>query len=433
MADETGPMVAVWFNQPWLARQLGEGTALLLHGKLRHRNQFWVTEHELIGAAVQAGVHTLGLVPVYPASQGITPERLRSAGLGGLRPHPRRGRAAARPRCAPPSGSPSARPRSPPSHFPDRAGGPRGRRATGSRSRSSSCSSSRSRARKRARAERARARELPATGELVEPWLGVAAVRRRPATSDKAIERIDRDLASSHADAAPADGGGRVAARRSSRCTRCCARSRAARQAAFMAPTETLAEQHMATLDRLLGGHVPLALLTGVDARARGGSELLDRLASGELGLIVGTHALIEPTVEFRALGLVVVDEQHRFGVRQRAALDAKGAGRARAARAPHDGHADPAHARAHRLRRPRRDDPARAAGRPPPGRDARGGRRPRARAGRTSASARRSRRGASASSSARWSRSRRRCRRRPPPRRPSGSRPPSSATSAWS
>ena len=51
---------------------------------------------------------------------------------------------------------------------------------------------------------------------------------------------------------------------------------------------------------------------------------MLDRLASGELGLVVGTHALIEPPVEFRALGLVVVDEQHRFGVRQRAALDAK-------------------------------------------------------------------------------------------------------------
>jgi ATP-dependent DNA helicase RecG len=96
------------------------------------------------------------------------------------------------------------------------------------------------------------------------------------------------------------------------------------RQAAFMAPTETLAEQHLATIDRLLGGHVPVALLTGSTPAARR-RELLERLASGELGLVVGTHALIEPTVEFRALGLVVVDEQHRFGVRQRAALDAKG------------------------------------------------------------------------------------------------------------
>src|SRR3954466_6580199 len=90
-----------------------------------------------------------------------------------------------------------------------------------------------------------------------------------------------------------------------------------------MAPTETLAEQHMATLDRLLGGHVPIALLTGSTPAGRR-RELLSRLATGELSLLVGPHALIEPAVEFRDLALVVVDEQHRFGVRQRAALEAK-------------------------------------------------------------------------------------------------------------
>jgi ATP-dependent DNA helicase RecG len=90
-----------------------------------------------------------------------------------------------------------------------------------------------------------------------------------------------------------------------------------------MAPTETLAEQHLATLDRLLGGLVPIALLTGSTPAARR-REVLGRLSSGELQLIVGTHALIEPAVEFRELALCVIDEQHRFGVRQRAALDAK-------------------------------------------------------------------------------------------------------------
>src|SRR5215211_7076477 len=74
--DESGPLVAVWFNQPWIARQLGPGAMLLLHGKLRQRNQFWVTEHELIGNG-DAPVHTLGLVPVHPATQGISPQRLR--------------------------------------------------------------------------------------------------------------------------------------------------------------------------------------------------------------------------------------------------------------------------------------------------------------------------------------------------------------------
>jgi ATP-dependent DNA helicase RecG len=94
-------------------------------------------------------------------------------------------------------------------------------------------------------------------------------------------------------------------------------------QAALMAPTETLAEQHHRTLDTLLGGTIPLELLTGSTSAARR-RDLLARLASGQLQLVVGTHALIEGPVEFRDLAVVVVDEQHRFGVRQRAALDAK-------------------------------------------------------------------------------------------------------------
>ena len=94
-------------------------------------------------------------------------------------------------------------------------------------------------------------------------------------------------------------------------------------QAALMAPTETLAEQHHRTLDSLLGGTLPVELLTGSTSAARR-RELLDRLSNGQLQLVVGTHALIEDAVEFRDLAVVVVDEQHRFGVRQRAALDAK-------------------------------------------------------------------------------------------------------------
>jgi ATP-dependent DNA helicase RecG len=96
-------------------------------------------------------------------------------------------------------------------------------------------------------------------------------------------------------------------------------------QAVLMAPTETLAEQHAITLGKLLAEEAtPFALLTGSTKAARR-KEHLDRLVSGELGLIVGTHALIEPDVRFARLGLCVVDEQHRFGVRQRKALDSKG------------------------------------------------------------------------------------------------------------
>jgi ATP-dependent DNA helicase RecG len=103
-------------------------------------------------------------------------------------------------------------------------------------------------------------------------------------------------------------------------------------QAALMAPTETLAEQHFATLQALLGAEpMAAALLTGSTPAGRR-AALLARLESGELPLLVGTHALIEDAVRFAQLGVVVVDEQHRFGVAQRAALDRKG----RAEQSPH-------------------------------------------------------------------------------------------------
>jgi ATP-dependent DNA helicase RecG len=97
-------------------------------------------------------------------------------------------------------------------------------------------------------------------------------------------------------------------------------------QGVLMAPTETLAEQHFQTLQLLLGAEpISMGLLTGSTPARRAG-ELRAKLASGELALVVGTHALIEESVRFARLGVAVVDEQHRFGVAQRAALDRKGA-----------------------------------------------------------------------------------------------------------
>ena len=96
-------------------------------------------------------------------------------------------------------------------------------------------------------------------------------------------------------------------------------------QVALMAPTEILAEQHFLTLDSLLErARVRPALLTGgVEAAER--ERVLGGLARGDVDLVVGTHALIQEHVQFRNLALVVVDEQHRFGVRQRLALREKG------------------------------------------------------------------------------------------------------------
>ena len=316
--DESGPLVAVWFNQPWVARQLGEGALVLLHGKLRRRNQFWVTEHELIGNG-DAPVHTLGLVPVHPATQGITPARLRDL-VSKVRPL----------MLAVPEPLPARLrideqlPERPAAveaaHFPVSEEDERDARrrlafeelfllqlAVAGR--------------RRARREGRRARALAARGVVVDRWRWSLPFEL---TGDQvnAIAEIDADLAQER----PMQrllmgevGSGKTV----------CALAAMLRavehgsQAALMAPTETLAEQHHRTLDELLGGQLPVELLTGSTSAARR-RELLDRLANGQLQLVVGTHALIEDAVEFRDLAVVVVDEQHRFGVRQRAALDAK-------------------------------------------------------------------------------------------------------------
>ena len=69
--DDTGPALAVWWNQPWIASKLGEGAAVLLHGRKKRRNEFWVDEYELLGQGT-APVHTVGLVPVHPATYGLS-------------------------------------------------------------------------------------------------------------------------------------------------------------------------------------------------------------------------------------------------------------------------------------------------------------------------------------------------------------------------
>ena len=96
-------------------------------------------------------------------------------------------------------------------------------------------------------------------------------------------------------------------------------------QCALMAPTEILAEQHYRSLAPLLEPlGIPCALLTA-STKAKDRRALNEALQSGALSLVIGTHALLSPDVRYRSLGLVVTDEQHRFGVDQRAALSAKG------------------------------------------------------------------------------------------------------------
>ena len=134
----------------------------------------------------------------------------------------------------------------------------------------------------------------------------------------------------------------------------------AGKQAALMAPTEILARQHIKTIAPLAErAGLRVAILTGRE-KGKERRDILARLEAGEIDLLVGTHALIQDDVVFKALALAIVDEQHRFGVRERLALTVEGRRRRRAGA---ERHADPAHAGADLFRRHGRLGIAREAG----------------------------------------------------------------------
>src|SRR3954454_17057187 len=329
VADESGPAQAVWFNQAWLVDRLKEGTKLLLFGKL-DRSGFRVEAHEVLGAGgpEAAGIHTTGIVPVHPASERLRAQRLREWAWQALplapfavEPLPAELRARRHLALAGDALAAAQFPRSL-----EQAEEARRRLAFEELFLHQVALAARRSARRSARP----GIPLDPHGELVDPWLESLPFQL---TGDqrRALGEIDGDLAVDR----PMQRllMGEVGSGKTVLALFAMLRAvEAGYQAAMMAPTETLAEQHAATLARLLANQsIPFTLLTSATPAARR-REALGQLGSGELPMVVGTHALIEPDVEFGRLAVCVVDEQHRFGVRQRAALDGKGPG----GRAPH-------------------------------------------------------------------------------------------------
>jgi ATP-dependent DNA helicase RecG len=337
VADDSGPMTAVWFNQAYLADQLTDGTQVLLRGRLeggRGAPSFRVAEHEIVkGGDETAGRHTTGLVPVYPATEGLSARRIRDFAWR-LRGEERN---VVEPLPAPlrvRRDLPLRRDALSAAHWPrTREEVPIARRRlaleelillqlalVG---------------RRRSRRESRPAERLGGPGPLIARWLESLPFELT-AGQRAALEEIDEDLAS---------GGamqrllmGEVGSGKTVVALYAMLRvAEVGMQAALMAPTETLAEQHFATVESLIPHDLfageeatrlgpPIGLLTG-STPARERRDVLARLATGELRLLVGTHALIQDTVAFDRLALAVVDEQHRFGVRQRTALDVKASG----------------------------------------------------------------------------------------------------------
>jgi ATP-dependent DNA helicase RecG len=347
--DETGAMRATFFNQPWLVERYIPGTRLLLHGKIARGGSFGVAHHavggEPVGSSIGVGDRPAreegqgvpaetrctppAIVAHYPATEGVSSTQIltlvrerRGALADVSEPLPAALRAAER--LADRAAALSA------VHFPDSAQEAEvGRRRlafeelllaqlTMLRRRALRCAGT--------------AATLAGQRELTDRWLAESLPFQPTGDQRAAMAAIDGDLAG----ARPMQRllMGEVGSGKTVVALYTLLRAvEHGLQGALMAPTETLAEQHFATLQALLpelllpSTQLSAELLTG-STPPRRRADTLARLASGELKLVVGTHALIEPDVEFHSLGAAVVDEQHRFGVRQRAALDRKGPGR---------------------------------------------------------------------------------------------------------
>jgi len=357
--DGTGTMRATFFNQPWLVQRYPPGTRLLMHGKADERGGFRVSHHALVsdadpggpggngglgsdgpgdaadppgpggrgGAGSTGGIAGAGeagsaMVAHYPAVEGVTSTQILTmvqGARGALWDVTETLSAATRVT----EGLSDRASALAAMHFPWNAeDAETGRRRLAFEELLlTQLVFLRRRANRRARAG---ARVLSEEPALSERWLQSGLPFVLTGDQLRAVEAIREDLEEPRAMQRLLMGevgsGKTVVA--------LYAMLRAVEhghQAALMAPTETLAEQHFATVQRLIGSEpIAGALLTG-STPARRREDILGKLASGELSLIVGTHALIEPDVHFRALAVAVVDEQHRFGVRQRAALDEKG------------------------------------------------------------------------------------------------------------
>jgi ATP-dependent DNA helicase RecG len=323
VTDGTGILHAVWYNQPYVLRQLPKGAPVVLHGRVQRQAgeiQMAAPEFEVLDETEET-LNVGRIVPVYPSTEGLSQRVQRmivARALDDSGPAEEWLPDGIRRRHHLPDLARALRQ----VHFPDSL---------------EEYEAARSRlayeelllfqllllGRKAAQEAEERAvrygdpGDLPIRFHAALPYALTGAQRR-------VIAEILRDLSGPH----PMNrllqgdvGSGKtvVAATALLHCVG------GGAQGALMAPTEILAGQHYLTLRALLEplGVGVILLIGGLSRTAR--QEALERVRDGRADIVIGTHALIESAVEFHRLGLAVVDEQHRFGVLQRAALRAKG------------------------------------------------------------------------------------------------------------
>ncbi len=336
LSDETGEAEATWFGRRFIERRIHEGDWLVVSGKVKHRG--WTTTFDNPefqrddGAAI---LHAGRIVPIYRLTEGLTAPRLRSAmraaidraglmypeylpedlrGAEKLAPIDRAIEDAHYPETF--EGRDAALRRLAFDELLALQVGMVGRRRQRVHAQSLSIRVGDARDGEiRSAIEAALARRSGRAVELtVDQGRAMTAIREDTGRSAPMLRLLQGDVGSGKTAVAAyamalAAGSGL--------------------QAALLAPTDLLARQHAATLGDLVADlGLPVALLTG-SLTGAGTSKALEAIASGQASVVVGTHALIQERVSFARLGVVVIDEQHRFGVEQRGQLEAKAGGHA--------------------------------------------------------------------------------------------------------
>ena len=325
LRDASGFVNAVWWGQAYLERVFTRGQRLIVHGVVKQGRrspiELHVADHEIVEDGENETLHTGRLVPVYPLTQGLPQRPLRALmkrlvdGCAAAAPEPLPETIRVR-HGLPPIGRALAQ-----GHFPE------------------------------SEAALATARRRLVFDDLFLLELGLAIRRQRdgrlpglamhppgalprrllrslPYRLTRAQERVWGEIRIDMAQPHPMNrllqgdvGSGKTVVAGLAMLTAI----EAGFQAALMAPTEILAEQHWLTVSSLLAPlGIRVTLLTNA-TRGKARRALLAALAEGETCCLIGTHALVQEGVIFKRLGLAVVDEQHRFGVVQRATLRRKG------------------------------------------------------------------------------------------------------------
>jgi ATP-dependent DNA helicase RecG len=321
--DASGSVSLVWFNQPFAVRSLKEGAEYIVSGRVEYKfGSLQVASPDMEELDSSGDAPLPGITPIYPLTEGISQKFMRRVAGAALQKY-----LPLVEECLPPEiperlGMPSFPAAVRAAHHPESPGEAE-KAMERLRFEEAFFMQLRIAQRRRSLQEEKKSRSYIPLPPLQQEFENGLPFRLTP-SQRKAIEEIRRDFESPHPMNRLLQGD--VGSGKTIVCAFfVLAAARSGYQAAIMAPTEVLAEQHFYNFRQILGSYgVDCSLLVGATPPDQK-EKVKCRLRDGSLPVVVGTHALIQEDVSFHHLAFAVVDEQHKFGVMQRATLKEKG------------------------------------------------------------------------------------------------------------